>query len=447
MSVTMDDHLQAQHAVLGAVLLEPELVPKVIQQTRKEDFTGPAKTVYQAMCKLFSAGTTVDVVTLAHALGNEYRQYLAQLMQVTPTAANLDHYLRLCREQAKVLALREIGNRMIAAQTSQQLRELLDEANAMMVDKSALQICTMEDAMKIFMERHVGQRQYLEWAIPDLNKVLFCEPGDLILLGGYPSAGKSAFALQCCWHWAKTMRVGFFSLETSSEKLFDRKMAGEAGLCMDRIKRNELSDADWERVASASVDVVQRQLELIPASGMTVAQVRSVAAMRRYDVIAVDYVQLLTADGINRTEQVTNISLALHRLAQDMKVTVLGLSQLKRKEGSDSPENSDLRESGQLEQDADAILMLKMKEKGKLVGIRELFITKNKEGARAMIELDFDGQRQTFSKAKSTQQVVEKYSHDGKAARRKMSRSAGDQLQIVTGYDPQFPFGNGEEGS
>jgi len=280
------------------------------------------------------------------------------------------------------------------------------------VDKSSLRICTMEDAMRIFMERHVGERKYLSWPITVLNQVLYCEPGDFVILGGYPSAGKSAFALQCCWHWAERMNVGFFSLETSSEKLFDRKMAGETGLTMEQIKLNQISDSDWERIGCMVERVVTRKLELIPASGMTVAQVRSVTAMRRYDLIIIDYVQLLSAEGFNRTEQVTNISLALHRLAQDMKVTVIGLSQLKRKENSDTPENSDLRESGQLEQDADVIMMLRMKAKSKMTGPRQLFITKNKEGARAMIELDFDGQRQTFSKAKNTQEVVDKYTHE-----------------------------------
>ena len=445
MSVTMENYLQAQHAVLGSALIEPQLVPKVIQQTRKEDFTGPARTVYNAMCRLFADGVTVDVVTLANALGSDYRNYLMELMQITPTAANVDYYLSLCREQAKVLALRDIGVQISTAENSEELRILLDEANALMVDKSALRITTMEDAMRTFMERHVGERKYLSWAIPALNKVLYCEPGDFVLLGGYPSAGKSAFALQCCWHWAERMNVGFFSLETSSEKLFDRKMAGETGLTMEQIKLNQISDSDWERIGCMVERVVTRKLELIPASGMTVAQVRSVTAMRRYDLIIIDYVQLLSAEGFNRTEQVTNISLALHRLAQDMKVTVIGLSQLKRKENSDTPENSDLRESGQLEQDADVIMMLRMKAKSKMTGPRQLFITKNKEGARAMIELDFDGQRQTFSKAKNTQEVVDKYTHEGKKVRRKNAQASMEQMSIVTEYDPEMPFGKEEE--
>ena len=102
MSVTSSDWLQAQYSVLGAVLIEPALVPKVIAQTRSEDFSGACQTVYEAMRRLFQEGKPVDVVSVNAALGGEYREFLLQLMQITPTAANIDHYIALCRDQARV---------------------------------------------------------------------------------------------------------------------------------------------------------------------------------------------------------------------------------------------------------------------------------------------------------------------------------------------------------
>lgn len=426
MPVTMENHLQAQHSVLGSVLIEPKLIHKLIGQTSPECFTGASRTVYEAMRRLVQEQVPVDVVSVSNVLGEEYRNYLAQLMQITPTAANFDHYLALCKEQSKVIALRDIGASMQTAQSTEELRDLLDKANAMMVDKSGLKICSMSDGMRTFMDRHVGERKYLTWAIPELNKILFCEPGELILLGGYPSAGKSALALQCCWHWSAKMRVGFFSLETNSEKLFDRMMAGVSDLTMEQIKRNRISESEWDHICSLSPEVTERDLEFVPASGMTVAQVQSVTAMRQYDLIVIDYVQLLSAEGYNRTEQVTNISLALHRLAQNMKVTVVGLSQLKRKDGSEAPSNSDLRESGQLEQDADVVLLLypSQEEDKRKKGVRVLKAEKNKEGPLGKIELDFDGQHQIFRKAGKPRQVVEQFS-------------------ILTENDPDMPFREG----
>ena len=442
MSVTHDDYLQAQYSVLGSVLIEPEVFPKVIQSTRKEDFTGACQTVYEAMCGQFQDGKPVDIVSVSAALGQEYRKFLCDLMDITPTAANIDHYIHLCREQAKVFAIRDLAQRLSTQDNTESIRELLNQANALMVDKSALRITTMETALRSFMERHTGDAHYLSWPVRELDDRLYAEAGDFILVGGYPSSGKSAWALQCAWHWAKDTRVGFFSLETSSEKLFDRQMSAVTNLTMDQIKRNDISQEAWDQVCGLTQRIVARNLELVPAAGMTPAEIRSVTAMRRYGIIIIDYVQLLSASGINRTEQVTNISLSLHRMAQDMGVTILALSQLKRKGADDTPESSDLRESGQLEQDADIILMLKLEDKDKPGGNREMFITKNKEGTCPKIVLAFDGKHQTFSKARDTGKSVSKYVADGKKIRARNHSNANVQQQfsLLPDDDPKLPF-------
>ena len=247
MPVTHDDYLQAQYSVLGSVLIEPDIFPRVLQVTRKEDFTGTCQTVYAAMCGLYQDGKPVDVVSVSAMLGQEYRKFLMELMEITPSAANIDHYILLCREQAKVFAIRDISRQLAVQETADGIRSLLDQANALMVDKSALRITTMEMAMRSFMERHTGESNYLSWPVRELDDRLYAEPGDFILVGGYPSTGKSAWALQCGWHWARDTRVGFFSLETSSEKLFDRQMSAVTNLTMDQIKRNDISQECFDR--------------------------------------------------------------------------------------------------------------------------------------------------------------------------------------------------------
>lgn len=441
MSVTETDWLQAQNSVLGAALIDPDLVPKVIQQTRSADFSGPCQTIYNAMRTLFQNGSPVDVVTLANALGSEYREYLAQLMQITPTTAYLDHYISLCREQAKVMAAKSIAARLAAAESSESIRALLDEANGLMVDKPALRITTMTDALKSFYERHSGTVKYISWPIRELNDRLYAEPGDFILIGGRPSTGKSAFSLQCGWHWATNAKVGFFSLETSAAKLFDRKMSGIAEISMDDIKRNTISREKWQRVGTMSTEIISKNIELVEAAGFTPADIRSVTMMRGYKIIIIDYVQLLQSSGTNRTEQVTNISLSLHRMAQDMQVTVVALSQLKRKSDDSTPDNSDLRESGQLEQDADIIMQLTLEKKDDPDGNRLLYITKNKEGTCPMIALAFDGKLQTFTKAQRTNETLSKYVAEGKKARRRAGEAARDQNQFtLLPEDTEVPF-------
>ena len=428
--MTTQDWFSAQNSVLGAALIEPDLIPKVIQQTRRTDYSGPCQSIYTAMVKLFQNGSPVDVVSLANTLGGDYRDYLAQLMKVTPTAANIDYYINLCREQAKVMQVKALAAQLSGAESSDDIRKILEEANGLMVDKPTLRITTMADALKSFMDRHTGTVKYMTWPIRELNDHLYAEPGDFILVGGFPSSGKSAFSLQCAWHWARDAKVGFFSLETSSEKLFDRQMAAVAELSLSDIKRNSISSGDWDRVATLTPDITARNLELIPAAGMTPADIRSVTTMRGYKVIIIDYVQLLQASGGNRTEQVTNISLALHRMAQDMQVTIVALSQLKRKGDDSTPESSDLRESGQLEQDADLIMMLKLEHKDQPGGNRELFITKNKEGECFKTLLAFNGKHQTFTKAHRTGETLSKLKADGKRIQRQRREAEVDPSQM-----------------
>ena len=439
--MTHEDWTQAQYSVLGSVLIEPSLAPKVIHETRKTDYSGSCQTVYLAMCQLFQEGKPVDIVAVAAALGDTYRKFLVQLMEITPSVANLDYYISLIREQSKVIAVRDIAGQLLTVEESEQIRDLLDQANNMMANRMNKAVVTTSDALKTFMERAATEKQYLSWPIDVMNERLYCEPGDFIILGGRPSAGKSAFALQCAEHWARRMRVGFFSLETSSEKLFDRMMASRAGLSMADIKRNQISEKQWEDIALQSTDIVGLQLEFVPAAGMSPADVKSVTVMRGYELIIIDYVQLLEASGKNRTEQVTNISLALHRMAQDMKVTIVGLSQLKRKGEKSTLDSSDLRESGQLEQDADVVLLLQLVDESKPGGQRELLFSKNKEGTTPKTTLDFDGNHQRFSKANRSGEMISKFIADGKRIQRQNRTLAttGQQMTMLPDNTP-VPF-------
>lgn len=442
MAVTDDRWLDAQYSVLGSALISPEVVPKVVSETSDRDYTGACLTVYRVIRKLFLAGTAVDPVSVAGVLGKNYRDFMVQLMEITPTAANIDHYIALCREQARVITVRELARKMTEADTSDKMRKLLEEATGLMVDRPALKISTMSDSLRSFMDRHTKEVKYLTWPVRELNDRIYAELGDLIIFGGYPSTGKSAWALQCAWHWAKDYKVGFFSLETSSEKLFDRQMAAVVQLSMDEIKRNDIQPEGWDKVCAMTPDIVARNLELIPAAGMTPADVRSVTMMQGYQIIFVDYLQLLQGPGENRTAQVTGISIALHTLAQSMGVTVVALSQLSR-QGQQvknaPPDMSALRESGQIEQDADVVMMLSLEDKDNPAGNRELRIRKNKEGTCPNILLSFDGKHQTFAKAHGD--VLGKLVADGKKAKRKNQQPTPEPGQMtMLPDDTPVPF-------
>lgn len=401
--------LEAQYSVLGSVLIAEEVAPMVIRGTTEQDFNGPCKEVYKAIRELFLNGLTIDPVTVAQRLDPSYRDFLLQLMEITPTAANVERYIDLCREQSKAVALRDLGQEMAETKDPDKLRQLVERANGMVAHRPGLKIVNMADALKTFMERQQTKPNYLPWPVKELNSQIYSEPGDFIIIGGYPSAGKTAWALQCAWFWAKKRKVGFFSLETSSEKLFDRQMASIAQLSMSDVKRRSIDWEGWDRICSMTEAITSRNLELIQAAGFSPADVRAITLMQGYEIIFVDYLQLLRGSGDNRTAEVSGISMALHTLAQSLGVTVVALSQLSRpQKGAKhaSPRLSDLRESGQLEQDADVVQLLSLKDADEPEGFRILSIEKNKEGTLCDVLLAFDGERQTFSKAQDLDVAV-----------------------------------------
>jgi replicative DNA helicase len=249
---------------------------------------------------------------------------------------------------------------------------------------------------------------YLPWPIKELESELEAEPGDFIVVGGRPPTGKTALTIQCAFHWARNgYKVGYFSLETNKAKVTDRLVSHAARISKSRIRKNELTDDDWQLFARvSSTRIVNAKLELVEAAGMSCTDIQAFTAMRGYDVIIIDYLQLIQEDGRSPVERVSQISIKLHTMAQNKKVTVVALSQLSRmdKQNPRYATMADLRESGQIEQDADMILLLNPKNvKDAVQGQnRVLRVEKNKEGGLSEIELEFEGHFQTFKKAPVT---------------------------------------------
>lgn len=399
----------AQASVIGAMLIDDRCVPEVVSTVSEDDFTSAFRSIFRAARWLFDEGCSVDPVTVMHQLGDdpEYRRILAECMDVTPTAANAGHHARILREQNRVLRLRELGEQLLTAPDLAQARRLLEDAAALAADTDNRRICTMMQAMQEFSERHSGEVHYLDWPIRELVEPLGVEKGDFIVVGGRPSTGKTALTIQCAYHWAKKHRVGYFSLETNRHKVADRLVSHAARINKNRIRRNQMTDDDWSRWAQESGERITRTgLEIVEAAGMSVSQIQALSTMRGYEIIIVDYLQLIEEPGRSSYESVTVISKKLHTLAQMRGITVVALSQLSRMDKS-APRHasmSDLRESGQIEQDADIILMLNPVDPRKPVQEqnRLLRVEKNKEGQLCEIELEFAGHLQTFQKAPVT---------------------------------------------
>ena len=408
--VTGEDKLSAQVAVLGSLLIEPKLVGEAVTKIRDEDFLTPKyRMVWQAIRALFLGGKPIDAALVRNQLGGRpedgWTQLLLELMELTPTAANIWTYVSLMREQARRTRAAELGALIQAHDSEEQLREYIAQLNDLLVERRGVDRMDMSQMILTFTDRHSGEPvKYMTWGLPKIDAGTYVELGDMVVLGGYPSAGKTALAVSMAYHQAKHFRVGFYSLETNRFKLADRLVSNNVGIEMSAIKGNKITEDEWQRVADQSDRIRARQLEIVEASGMTVQDIQSDALARRYEIVYVDYLQLIEPESrrMNRTEQVSGISRGLQQFAHEHGRMVVALSQLSRPEQSSKneqiePTMSDLRESGQIEQDADAIMLLYLEDPSRPDESRRVLkVAKNKEGTRGRIYLVFDGQYQRF---------------------------------------------------
>ena len=230
-----------------------------------------------------------------------------------------------------------------------------------------------------------------------------------VVLAGRPSAGKTALALQMATHMGRRAKVGFYSLETTPSKLINRIVSNRAIIDFGHINCREMTPEEWTRLNRLQREIAESDVELVHAPGWRVQDIMDCAIRRRHKIVFIDYLQELTGPGRDRFAIVTNISLALHAMAQERKIMVVALSQFSRaSEARDGePSLTDLRESGQIEQDADAVLALYKNEADSApANERVLQVLKNKEGRLGKVYLDFDGSVQQFAEYMDGQREV-----------------------------------------
>ena len=387
----------AQQSVLGSCLIDSRAIGAVLFELSEDDFQDVNRTIFTIIREKYTTGKPVDPVSVLDELGGsqEYRKYIVDLMDITPTAANVKTYAAICREKSKVSRFRELGEQLAAVESAKDAAEILRGINHIGVGRG-MESWTIAQALKNFFERYHKKVLYLPWFLEQLNGQLSMEFGDFCLLGGRPSSGKSAFALEAAVYWAVKCgyRVGFYSCETSREKLTNRILAACARLPLDAIKRSRLDDRQLETLCDISGRINDAPIDLISAAGKTAAEIQAYALERRHQIVVVDYLQIVADKGKDEYSQVSSISKALHTMCQSLKIFCLALCQLNRTKGA-RPSLEDLRSSGQLEQDADSVLFLHRQD-GKDAE-RELIIAKNKEGECRSTRLQFDGPIQHFS--------------------------------------------------
>lgn len=438
----LSDPQVAQAAVIGAMLIDPKCVGPVLHEVKERDFAwAPYRTLYCAIRKLFSDGAPVDEVTLTAAAkeadpSGDWHQLIREIHQVTVTAANVEEYIPILRDDARRERLRTLFERGADALDVEAQREIIQTLNGELVDHRRAKAVDMAAALQDWVERMKTKPDYLTWDFAPLDRRLYVEQGDFVIIGGYPSAGKTAFALTAAWHMAEKKRVGFYSLETSSQKLADRILASVAQIPLGRMKDRALTQEDFDTVVSLSGKIIQRPIRIQPAAGWTADDIIADARANRYEVIFIDYLQLIElGPARDRVQGLTDVSITLHTGGQSSGITVVGLSQLARPERtggkSKAPRMRDLRETGQWEQDADVVMLLYLEDDNDPNSRRILSVDKNKEGELGKVYMAFDGPTQTFSVHRN--QTAPK-------TQRKDDEGKQYTFTELTGNDPGLPF-------
>lgn len=410
-SLLSQDLLDSQRGVLGVLLTDPETVGPVLSSVQASDFVVQQyRTIFQAIQSLFRAGKPTDGITVRGEVGAGFSQLLTELISQTVTSANIDAYVEILKRSAMLYHLQDLGTALSTAATMDDAQALLDKAMALTVNKPGVQAMSFAEGYERFFDRHGdSQPEYLHWGVPALDDMLYTEPGDMVIIAGRTSDGKTALALQFVSGIGLKHRVGYFSYESTKDKLFDRYVSNAAMLSYTTIKRNKLTEADYNDLLELKDKLMAPQVQLIDAAGMTVLDIQAYSQAHHFDVIVVDYLQKVASPSWMKREKeydrVTDISSSLQQFGRVSGTTIIALSQLSRGEKDKKtgkvldPVISDLRSSGQLEMDADVILLLYREDYDDKESNRILKIGKNKEGeALDWVRFRFDGDLQTFSR-------------------------------------------------
>ena len=420
----MPHSLEGEQAVLGSMLIAPECIKDVMDKLQPGDFyLRQNREIFEAIYSMFSYARPVDGITVAEELRKNgtydeqtTRRYLAELMEITPTSANVMEYVKIVRDKALLRGV-AIAASEITAMVQEGIgtaADTLDAAEqkifAVRRGQSAQDMVPISRVLPDVLER-LGEMTESQDHMPGLSsgfsavdaKITGLNKSDLLLLAARPGMGKTSFALNIALNVARSSRktVAIFSLEMSAEQLVTRILSGEALVENYRLRTGNLRETDWQKIAAAASVLNQLDIRVDDNPMLSAADMN--AKCRRLDnlgLVVIDYLQLMTSAGDkgnrgeNRQQVVSDISRMMKIMAKELNVPVICLSQLSRaneKRDDKRPMLSDLRESGAIEQDADIVMFLYRddyyNEDSENHNLAECIIAKNRHGETGKVEL------------------------------------------------------------
>jgi len=421
----------AERAVLGGIMLDPEALERLEGSLRPEHFyVGANSHIFHAILDLSSKGQPVDALTVKDHLerrdelaGSGGEAYLADLINAVPTSTNVRHYADIVRERSVLRDLLSVCSKVsreVYDEAGRDVNEHLDlaEKNILAVAENFNRSRPAFNKMGVLMVQTYKELEarYAEkkavtgvaTGFDDLDVMMAgMQRGDLIVVAGRPSMGKTAFSMNVAQNASiradDTGVVAVFSLEMSAQQIAMRMLAVEARVDMQHLRTGSFSASDWSRLAGASGSLAESAIFVDDTPSISVMEVRSKCRRlkreeKRLDLVVIDYLQLMSgrSDSERREQEISEITRSLKGLAKELDVPVIILSQLNRSLESRAdkrPMMSDLRESGAIEQDADVIMFIYRDEvynkKPENEGIAEIIVAKQRNGPTGIVKLTF----------------------------------------------------------
>jgi replicative DNA helicase len=426
-------NLEAERAVLGAMLLDKEAIGRALEIIDGEAFYRPAhQKIFEAMIKLYDASEPVDLTTLSEALVKSGeldevggRLYLVSLVEGVATSANIEYHSRIVLEKATLRRLIETGTKIVSScyDVTTEVEELLDkaEANIFAISEARMKEgfvplgSILPHTFESIEEYHrqEGAITGLATGFPELDALTGgLQPSDLIVVAGRPSMGKTAMVLTICEYVATRQEdpipVAIFSLEMSKQQIAQRMLCSRARVSWHRMRTGRLANAEWTSLGIAVGPLSEAKIFVDDSPNIGILEMRAKArrlmSQHQIGLLVIDYMQLMHGPrgAESRQQEISIISRSLKGLAKELDIPVIALSQLSRqvetRGGDRRPQLSDLRESGAIEQDADLVAfiyrpeMYKMerdKEGRSLEGVAEVIVAKQRNGPTGTVQLAF----------------------------------------------------------
>jgi replicative DNA helicase len=438
-------NIEAEEAVLGSILIDPDAIIRVSTVLRPEDFYREKHGwIFDAALDLHERREPIDFLTINDELERRGQlnevggaAFLTTLINVVPTSIHAEHYAHIVERAATRRRMIEAAGQIaaLAYQEAEDVDEVVDHAEQILFGVSERRLTRELIPIKQvlseyydrieYLTRHRGELIGIPTGFSDLDKLLGgLQRSDMIILAARPSVGKTSLALTMAHKAAKKhgQRVAFFSLEMSAEQVVQRLISAETGINAQRLRRGEIEEVEFGRFAKATSDLAETYFYIDDTPGLSALELRTKArrlhAEVGIDLLVVDYLQLMGGDfrSENRVQEISSISRALKALARELNVPVLAISQLSRGVESRTdkrPILSDLRESGALEQDADVVIFIYRDEmynqNTERPNIADIIIAKHRNGPTGTVALYFRKELAQFLEAEVRRKEVDIY--------------------------------------